>query len=123
MFLNISLLSSLFHAPLPHLSSAPPPSATPLFLYKKGQASHGSQQSMTCQVEVRLSTSLCIQPERGNLVRGMGSQNPTQALGIGPNPTARSPADRASCTTLICKGPRLVLSRIHSCWFRVCEHL
>lgn len=90
-----SLLLPLLNPTLPTHSHS---KFTPLFLFRKGKASDGYQQSMTYQDEVRLSSYPCFKAGQGNTVGGTSFQKPAKALGTTPAPTARSPIIRQSYT-------------------------
>lgn len=55
-----------FHCSPTPLLPPSPASISPLFLFRKGQASHEYKQSMAYQVEVELISFLCIKAGRGN---------------------------------------------------------
>lgn len=64
LFCSYSLLPT---SPLP--LQLPIPLLTPLlFLFRKGWASHGSQQNMAKKGAMRISTSLCIKVWQGDPV-------------------------------------------------------
>lgn len=74
-----SLLSSYFF-PLSFLPLHPPPSTSPLFVFRKGHSSQGCQQNMVYQIEVGLISSPCIKVGLGNPVWGVSSQKSVQML-------------------------------------------
>ena len=83
-FIFIIIIFSL-HSSLP----SPSPSI-PLFLFRKGQASHGYKPNIAYQVAVRVGTSTSLKAAQGILIWGNGSQKPLRESEIAPSPTVRS---------------------------------
>lgn len=94
----VSLPLFPFHPPTSPLQ--PNPHASPLFLYRKGQASLGYRQSIAYTTEVGLSSSPSIKAVQGNPVWGTGSQTPVKVLSTDPAPTVRNPASGPRYTTV-----------------------
>lgn len=109
------LLPSLPPTPLA-LSPQPSP---PLFLFKKGQVSHGNQTKHDIsRYLVRLSTSLHTKAKQGNPVWEMDYQ--VKAFGTTLAPIFRSPTRRLRCITVkYMKRPRSVTWMLSGCWFRL----
>ena len=102
-FYLINIFSFILHTNhsfLPLLSCPGLPSTSfPSTPFRKGQVSHGLEQSMAHQVEAASGTSPIIKVREGNPVWGLSSQQPAQVPGTGPSPTARSPTNRYTTVT------------------------
>lgn len=126
LYLDHSLLSLLFF----HSILYPPPPLyspiyySPVFLFRKGHASHGRQERKAYEVELGLSSSPCIKTLHGNQVWGKGSWKQGNVLGTDHASTTRSPQVHQDTELLhIHRGPRWDPSRLSNCQCIVCELL
>lgn len=113
-YINFVYISTELPPPIsPPIPSpfSPPPSTPPLFLFRKGQATHGYQESMAYQFG-RTMLLPCVKAGQGNPEWEIGSWKPTKILRY----FLHCPlVYRAIQLSHICWEPKFVPCRLPSC--------